>query len=286
MAGIVFLSVIGTIMIVSLVFGIAGATENFYLSVLASVVMYLAFIGLYLLFRRFVKTEKHYPIKKPSVHDVVVIIVLGLVCIASFLLLQNAVIEFFVWIGYTEPEGVFDINRIHRYLISIVTVGVLPSIVEELLFRGLILHALLPFGKWKAVLISSALFSLFHLSPAQTVYQFIFGIVLALVYLRTKNMLVPMLLHFVNNFAIITVIYFGGGDTEFAFNAYTIITLIVLALVGSFVILNLVKSTRYREGEYPKPRKMQAHDTMSLVLGVVLAIAIWVSMFLVGGNGG
>ena len=274
-----------TMIVVGLAFSWLDVSESFYLSVMVSMIMFAALFALYFFLRKYKKAEKPYPIKKPSVSDIYLTVILGLVCIASFWLLQNFVVEFFVFLGYTVPGGArTEIDSAHRYLISIVAIGIVPSVVEELLFRGLILHALLPFGKWKAVLISSALFSLFHLSPAQTVYQFIFGIILALVYLKTKNMLVPILLHFVNNFTIITLAYIAGDDLAFTLGATTIIAMITLALVGTIVILNLVRATMYRRGEYPPRRRFETPELLTLGLGVAVAVVIWIIAFI--GTGG
>ncbi|MCL2587726.1 MAG: CPBP family intramembrane metalloprotease [Firmicutes bacterium] len=283
MAGIIFVTVILTMLVVGMV-SVSIGSDSFYVGLAMSAVMYAALFAVYWVFRKYAKAEKHYTIQRPRIDESFKILLLGLICIVSFLLLQNVALEFFVWMGYAEPDARFDLNSPHRFLLVIVTTGILPSVVEELLFRGLILHALLPFGKWKAVLISSALFSLFHLSPAQTVYQFIFGIVLALVYLRTKNMLIPMLLHFVNNVAIVTVLFLGGTEEYFVFDAFTITTAIVLGIVGTFVILNLVRSIG-RQYRIANPKQFSSQEYITLGVGVLVALVIWISAFIGAGGG-
>lgn len=78
----------------------------------------------------------------------------------------------------------------------IITIGVLPGLTEELLFRGLILRGLLlrirPF--W-AILISSALFGFMHLEPAHVVFAFVIGLWLGTVAWRTKSVVLPILMH-------------------------------------------------------------------------------------------
>jgi membrane protease YdiL (CAAX protease family) len=78
----------------------------------------------------------------------------------------------------------------------------LIAISEELVFRGYILNNLMQsFNKWPALIISSALFTIFHLSnpgisaiPLATL--FIGGILFGINYIYTKNLWFSMLLHF------------------------------------------------------------------------------------------
>ena len=80
-----------------------------------------------------------------------------------------------------------------------VSVAILPALVEEWAFRGVVLRALLPYGRTFAVFFSSALFGLMHLDPAQSVFAFAFAVVLALVYASTGSLWMCVFLHAVNN---------------------------------------------------------------------------------------
>ncbi|MGN1052451.1 MAG: lysostaphin resistance A-like protein, partial [Candidatus Scatosoma sp.] len=81
--------------------------------------------------------------------------------------------------------------------------AVLPAFLEELFFRGILLDGMKNFGTVAAVFYGAALFSLYHQSPAQTVYQFICGACFALIALRSGSILPTMVSHFINNAAIV-----------------------------------------------------------------------------------
>lgn len=70
-----------------------------------------------------------------------------------------------------------------------------PSIVEEYVFRGVILEELKVLGTREAVLLSSIFFALLHFSLGSVLYGFFFGCVLALVRLSTNNVLMTMAMH-------------------------------------------------------------------------------------------
>ncbi len=71
-------------------------------------------------------------------------------------------------------------------------------VAEELLFRGIVLRTLAPYGKKLAILVSALLFGLFHGNLLQTPYAFVLGLVLG--YCGLEYRLVwSMALHVGNN---------------------------------------------------------------------------------------
>lgn len=77
---------------------------------------------------------------------------------------------------------------------------VLAPLVEEILFRGLLLHRLtLTQSVPKAVIYTSAIFSLVHMD-IYLLTRFFLGLSLALLYLKTKTLLVPIIFHACYNF--------------------------------------------------------------------------------------
>ncbi len=92
-------------------------------------------------------------------------------------------------------------------IIFLIGVTIVPAICEEVLFRGFILSGLqAEHGKTKAVVFSGLLFGLLHFIPNQIVLMSLFGMLLGFLTLQTGSILVPMLLHFVNNVLAVTLI--------------------------------------------------------------------------------
>ncbi len=84
-------------------------------------------------------------------------------------------------------------------LLNIVTVGILPGVLEELLFRGVVLQGLRPAGDGVALVFSSLMFGMMHGTLYQIPFAFILGLVFGYIVLKTGNILWTMLLHAVNN---------------------------------------------------------------------------------------
>ena len=86
------------------------------------------------------------------------------------------------------------------FLLSILSTAIVPALCEEYLFRGGILAGLLPYGKGTAILASSFLFGMMHQNPLQILYTTLLGVIIGVIYVKTKSIWACVILHFLNNF--------------------------------------------------------------------------------------
>jgi hypothetical protein len=79
-------------------------------------------------------------------------------------------------------------------------VVIMAPVIEELIFRGVIMHGLMRnYSKFTGVFVSALLFALFHLNPWQFPATFILGLLLGILMLRTRNIYLCILGHAINN---------------------------------------------------------------------------------------
>jgi uncharacterized protein len=82
--------------------------------------------------------------------------------------------------------------------ISFFSVVIIAPIVEEFIFRGLLLTRWSSkWGTQRSILVSSIIFGVLH-GPS-TVSLFFVGLVLSFVYIKTRSLIIPILLHAGNN---------------------------------------------------------------------------------------
>lgn len=94
-------------------------------------------------------------------------------------------------------------------------VAVLAPIIEETLFRGIIMHGLMRnYRSWYAILLSGILFSLFHLNPWQMTYTFFLGLFLGWLMVRTRSLPLCILAHSLNNLIVLLSITYHTEITE------------------------------------------------------------------------
>ena len=82
--------------------------------------------------------------------------------------------------------------------------GVVAPVAEEIVFRGIIFGYLRRWGLPAAVLVSTALFAALHL-PAIPVTQVVGGMVFAIAYHLSGNLMTPILIHTLGNLAIFSL---------------------------------------------------------------------------------
>jgi sodium transport system permease protein len=110
--------------------------------------------------------------------------------------------------GALQSNGGLSLN----YLLVL---AVLPALCEELAFRGFILTGLRRrFHPWTAVFLTSFLYALFQMNVFQFIPDFVLGVVLALIALRTGSIAPPMVFHLVYNLCFIAPSVFPKAFAE------------------------------------------------------------------------
>ena len=93
------------------------------------------------------------------------------------------------------------------------TAAIAAPFFEEILFRGFLLPSLTRYlPVWGSILISSLLFAIAHLSLSEILPLTALGIVLGVVYTRSRNLLAPMLLHSLWNSGTLLSLFVLGSN--------------------------------------------------------------------------
>ena len=146
---------------------------------------------------------------------------------------------------YTE---MIDSSGISQYsLLWAVATLILPPIVEEVIFRGLILQYLGKAGAGFLVanLIQAVLFGIFHMNLVQGIYTALLGFLLGYLAYRYDSILVPMALHAIYNlFGTVLV------DLESTFLPDALLAVVILISVPLLVLTLMM--IHFRVGEKKK----------------------------------
>jgi membrane protease YdiL (CAAX protease family) len=98
---------------------------------------------------------------------------------------------------YAPPVGAPSI------VLYLVRNTLVPAVLEELLFRGVVMQSLRRFGDGFALVCSSVVFGLAHLNAAQGVSAFFIALAIGFFVLRTGSILAGVVIHFVNNALVV-----------------------------------------------------------------------------------
>lgn len=141
--------------------------------------------------------------------------------------------------------------------LNIVSVCVIPALVEEFLFRGIVLGKLRFFGESFALFMSSMLFALMHGNIIQIPFAFIVGLSLAFITIKTNSILPCIIVHFLINFrsVFVSILLDNNLVAENILNNVYLIILFVLFVMGILSAAILSKRKNFfkteEKAEYP-----------------------------------
>ena len=117
-------------------------------------------------------------------------------------------------------------------LVLLFVAAVLPGICEELLFRGAIFGVLQRKGNGKAIIISAALFAVYHLNPWNLLPVFALGLLLGMLRARSGSVLPGMIAHLSVNSMAFTISYLARGTSDEGFPKMFVVILGFLFCLG------------------------------------------------------
>lgn len=144
-------------------------------------------------------------------------------------------------IQFTSPLfGDFSSSNVETIFIYFLAVVVLSPIIEEFLFRGIFLRRfnIVLNNLTLSILISSILFGICH-NFGGILGAILFGICVSILYIKSRNILVPVFAHFLNN--LISFLLALSGIEHFIHgNLIVILLIIVLAISSNLVLFKAV----------------------------------------------
>lgn len=205
----------------------------------------LSFFVIYFLFAKksniSIKKEINKGIKTIKPMNVVWCVVISIIAILGFVYFVGLFDKFFAGLGYDEGSGVgIASTNFGWFCLNVLLSAVIPAIMEELIFRGLIFKSLKNKGIWFGVIVSSLMFMIVHLSLGSIVYPIIMGIVFCLIVQKTGSIVYSMIVHFCNNFLVLLIEYLQIVTSKSFFvdiNLWWEILIVIAFAVASFVAI-------------------------------------------------
>lgn len=254
-------TVVAIYILISIVLSMTGMSEagieqvlnSTAVSVISSLSMQVVFFLTFMFCRR--RYDMHIDVFERQRFDVVQALLCCAIGVFSMFMLSGAVSYFELFlrtIHYPIAEMPFVIDDVWTYLLAVLSMAIAPAVCEEFLFRGAILSGLRQKGNLFAIFMSAVMFSVFHLSATQFIYPFLFGVLLATIMIKTKNIWYCVTMHFFNNLVSITInfINHSAETTEFAHSTGNLIySIVALALWVLMMWLLLRKKTALRDAD-------------------------------------
>ena len=126
-------------------------------------------------------------------------------------------------------EQISDFGFVEAFVLIVVA----PAVCEEFLFRGYILTAFR--GKYRvinAILVSSAIFGLYHMSLIRFFGTFVLGVLNCYVVVKTGSIFPAMLMHFLNNGIGVIQLYVPGMVLPSGDSLSNVLLLLGIGIIG------------------------------------------------------
>jgi len=136
---------------------------------------------------------------------------------------------------------------------ALIAVAIIPAIIEEVYFRGTLQKIVLDLtGKpYAAIILTAIFFSAIHFSFFGFLSRMALGMVLGYIYHYSKNIWLPILLHFLNNGIAVVTLYMirnNPAKVDQMMDDNLPIYWGLLALVGVYYLLKKLKNTHSNAG--------------------------------------
>ncbi|MDF2537865.1 MAG: putative rane protein [Herbinix sp.] len=211
-------------------------------------------------------------------------IVYFFICVAAMYLADylgvfiNMLIEFMI--GGTMYNPLEDVILGSNRILTILYGAIAGPIVEELIFRKLLLDKVRRFGDLPAILITGIAFGLFHMNLLQFFYATVLGFIFAYVTLKTNTVRYAILLHIMIN--SIGVILAPLALQEENMGLLMIMGLWVLAsiTIGCTLFAVNVKKIHLTKG-VPVDKKSVYFLNTGTILFIILCVAMSIRVLLI-----
>ncbi len=186
---------------------VTESSDPFLLTLLALLSNVIACFGSVLLINKFFQNHSLQKIgfRKVTLQWIIFALIagVGFMIIRAILAALILLVLPFMDQGVDVLQDAFVTNNtnIISQLLTLLIGGIIAPIGEELFFRGFIHNWLRNrLNMWPAILLSSLIFSAFHLIPLQMIMVFPMGLITAWSYEKSKSLVTPIILHIINNF--------------------------------------------------------------------------------------
>ena len=195
-----------------------------------------------------------------------------------------------------NTDGLSTIVSTSPVWVTVVFACIVAPIMEELVFRKLLVDRVLPFGELQACILSGLIFGLFHGNIRQFFYAATLGFIFAYVYAKTRNILYTIGLHVgINLLGSVAMPYLLSNEnlaiierlaenpaTATAYELFVLFAVFATLVGGAILVVTgaVVAIVRVRKMRFDKPeftvrggvaRLIYTDPAMIAAIGVMLA---------------
>ncbi|MBR0538157.1 MAG: CPBP family intramembrane metalloprotease [Clostridia bacterium] len=146
---------------------------------------------------------------------------------------------------YAAIEDTDIPTNLTETVLLVLHTAVLPALVEEFAFRGVVLQSLRRYGDWFAIVSTSLIFGLMHGTMTQAPFAVIAGLALGYTAVVTGSLKAGILVHFLNNGISVVLLLISGRYSETVQWMTSALIMYGMIAVGAAAFLFFILRNRY-----------------------------------------
>lgn len=258
---------------------VTDITSSEVLIYVSAILPQLCFLGVYLYVRhRYAPCTPIFSKDKGERWHIFVPIIVILAIITLLGNLNFAHMIEYILSKIASPKSIsLAIDNVPTLILSSLFICLLPAVVEELLFRGVLFSALRQrFSIATSVILSALAFALMHMSLFSFVHQFLLGIILALLVYYTGSLVLGMVFHFVNNFSVIILEFIFADNFPLFIVDYSVgnVFIILGLLLATILVVTLFFLTIRKKRDKIDFTKLQTKGNGPIIASFIVALAL------------
>lgn len=138
----------------------------------------------------------------------------------------------------TDLDSAYGSMNWIEFLLFAISVSIIPALVEEFAFRGIVMGKLRKYGDSFAIFLSAILFGMMHGNIAQIPFAFMVGLILGFIAVKANSLLPAIIVHFFNNF--ISVLFTTISENKlFSDDIANIIYIAIMLIIIILAIISI-----------------------------------------------
>lgn len=165
----------------------------------------------------------------------------------------------------------------------IIFAGILSPIVEEIVFRGVLLDKLRGYGDKRAICFTAFAFALFHGNLSQFFYAFAIGLIFGYIAIKTNTIRYTVILHITINLfgsAIMPFLALSSNESLMVLAGFIVIAFVVIgAILFNLVFKKIKLEAKESDLEIKVSRKL-VYGNRGILLYYIVCLALFIHVII------
>ena len=149
-------------------------------------------------------------------------------------------------LSFSTSSVQINMDNFWIFLAYVLVLAIMPATIEEFFFRGLLVESLKGVKTISVLVAVNLSFALYHCSFVQLIYQFIYGIFLTKLAIKSGSVLPSIIAHFANNVVVLILTYLEININFFSW-WIILIGLVLLSTAVYFIFFYKESKSEYTQ---------------------------------------